>query len=61
MPGTPILLPSMLVLASLLFLCAPARGQFTTSQYNNARTGSNLDETVLTPQNVNAKQFGKLF
>jgi hypothetical protein len=61
MPETPILLSSMLVLASLLFLCAPARGQITTSQYNNARTGANLDEAVLTPQNVNARQFGKLF
>jgi hypothetical protein len=31
-----------------------------TSQYNNSRTGAMLSETTLTPQNVNATQFGKL-
>jgi hypothetical protein len=34
--------------------------QITTSQYDNLRTGANLNEKTLTPQNVNAKQFGKL-
>ena len=34
--------------------------QVTTSQYDNARTGATLNETVLTPQNVNAAQFGRL-
>jgi hypothetical protein len=34
--------------------------QVTTSQYDNFRTGATLNETALTPQNVNAKQFGKL-
>jgi hypothetical protein len=33
----------------------------TTWHYDNARSGANPDETFLTPQNVNAKQFGKLF
>jgi hypothetical protein len=32
-----------------------------TSQYDNARTGANLHETRLTPRNVNAQEFGKLF
>src|SRR5690348_10884515 len=34
--------------------------QITTSQYDNARTGATLTEKTLTPQNVNARQFGKL-
>jgi hypothetical protein len=42
------------------FLAITASAQITTSQYDNARTGANPHETVLTPQNVNAKQFGKL-
>jgi outer membrane protein assembly factor BamB len=33
----------------------------TTSQYDNARTGANIREVVLSPRNVNAGQFGKLF
>jgi hypothetical protein len=35
--------------------------QVWTSQYDNARTGANLNEKILTPQNVNSKQFGKIF
>lgn len=35
--------------------------QMTTSQVDNARTGATLRETILTPRNVNARQFGKLF
>jgi hypothetical protein len=35
--------------------------QLTTSQWDNARTGANLHETTLTPSNVNAGHFGKLF
>lgn len=52
---------SPLVLA-LTILAAPLlHAQVLTSQYDNARTGANLDETTLTPANVNARQFGKLF
>src|SRR5437660_12607825 len=40
---------------------ALTHAQVTTSQYNNARTGASLDETTLTPQNVNARQLGKVF
>jgi hypothetical protein len=51
-------------LRTLLFLCIAsaglASGQVTTSQYNNARTGANFNETVLTPENVNTNGFGKL-
>ncbi len=38
----------------------PSLGQVTTSQYDNARTGATLHEKILNPQNVNARQFGKL-
>jgi len=38
----------------------PAVAQVTTSQYDNQRTGATLHEKTLTPQNVNARQFGKL-
>jgi uncharacterized protein (TIGR03437 family) len=32
-----------------------------TYQYSNTRSGANLQEAILTPANVNASQFGKLF
>jgi hypothetical protein len=38
-----------------------ANAQMTTAQYDNARTGAYLNEKTLTPQNVNQRQFGKLF
>src|SRR3954447_238622 len=42
---------------------APATGgtDVLTSRYNDSRTGANLTETTLTPANVNASSFGKLF
>ena len=38
-----------------------AEAQMTTSQVDNARTGAYLHETTLKPQNVNPRQFGKIF
>jgi hypothetical protein len=35
--------------------------QVTTWQYDNARTGANTRETILTPGNVNRVHFGRLF
>ena len=40
---------------------APQPVRLLTSQYDNMRTGANLNEKTLTPRNVNAQQFGKLF
>jgi hypothetical protein len=46
----------------IVLIASSAWGQLpvSTSQYDAARTGANLAEKTLTPQNVNARQFGKL-
>src|SRR3954447_6763505 len=49
-------------LLAMLAYAACARAQdVTTWHYNNARTGVQSDETVLTPSNVNSAKFGKVF
>src|SRR5215471_19106009 len=45
---------------AILFGASGAVAQVTTSQYDNMRTGATLNEKTLSPQNVNASQFGKL-
>ncbi|MGB2666819.1 MAG: hypothetical protein WAK48_22635 [Candidatus Acidiferrum sp.] len=45
---------------TLAFTASTASAHVTTSQYDNLRSDATSTETVLTPQNVNAKQFGKL-
>jgi hypothetical protein len=50
------------VLLAVFALAALAGAQrVITSQYDNARTGANLNETKLTPRNVNVQHFGKIF
>ena len=44
-----------------LTLFATAQQPFVTSHGDNARTAANINETVLTPSNVNKDNFGRLF
>jgi len=43
-----------------LLVTSSVFAQIATSQYDNLRSGATLNEHILTPQNVNARQFGKL-
>jgi len=43
-----------------LFLLALLGVTVPTAQYNNARTGANTEEPVLTPRNVTQATFGRL-
>jgi len=53
---------SAICLAFLAFpVAAPAQVDVLAHHNNRERTGANLQETVLTPANVNTKQFGMLF
>ncbi|HEY0794523.1 MAG TPA: hypothetical protein VGD64_01965 [Acidisarcina sp.] len=49
------------VLAMLGCLACIAQVNVYTQRNDNSRTGANLHETILTPRNVNSKQFGRLF
>jgi hypothetical protein len=44
----------------LLGIASDLSAQMTTAQVDNARTGANLNEVILSPRNVNAQHFGKL-
>jgi len=49
------------ILSTLLCVSASAQVDVLTQHNDNARTGANLQETLLTPANVNKSQFGMLF
>jgi len=51
-----------LLALSLLVSAASARAQTAvwTSHYDNYRTGANIEEAILTPENVNRSTFGRL-
>src|SRR5271155_2665120 len=53
--------PSVCLIAVFLFALPASTQSVLTTQYDNARTGANTGETILTPRNVNAQQFGKIF
>src|SRR6202044_685412 len=52
-----ILVPFVLCTAPEIFAQTP----ILTHHYDNARTGQNTNETILTPANVSSGAFGKLF
>lgn len=56
--GSNFAIVAAILLFSLATICS---AQITTAQFDNARTGAYLAEHALTPQNVNPRQFGKLF
>jgi Bacterial Ig-like domain (group 3)/MBG domain (YGX type)/PQQ enzyme repeat len=59
--------PSLIHFCSVLWfllslsVLATAQVNVYTRSYDNARTGANLQETILTPANVSPTTFGKLF
>jgi hypothetical protein len=48
-------------IAVCVFTSALAQVNVLTYHNNNSRTGANPNETILSPQNVNQANFGKLF
>jgi hypothetical protein len=49
------------LLAAAVLAGAAVPLPITTSQYDNARSGATVNESVLSPQNVNVHQFGKFW
>src|SRR5438045_1855072 len=53
--------PALLAFAALLLASRVHAVNVLTHHNDNAHTGANLSETLLTPSNVNQTTFGKLF
>jgi hypothetical protein len=51
----------VLVTAMVLPISSLNAQNVTTQAYNNGRTGSNLQETILSPHNVTLEKFGRLY
>jgi hypothetical protein len=51
---------TLLVCVALVSVCS-GQVAIPTSRSDNARSGANVNETVLTPSNVNKNQFGSIF
>ena len=49
------------VVLCTLALGLRTEGQMLTSQYDNARSGANLNQTNLTPRNVSPQHLSKVF
>jgi Legume lectin domain/Chitobiase/beta-hexosaminidase C-terminal domain len=49
------------IISLLIASVAAAQTNVVTQHYDIGRTGANTNETILTPANVNASSFGKLF
>src|SRR5260221_5998226 len=52
---------AMLIVKGLLSPAITSAENWLTFHYDNARDGANTNEVILTPANVNANQFFKLF
>jgi hypothetical protein len=50
-----------IILVAILATLLQAQDAVWTRQYNNQRTGANTNEKILNTDNVNPRQFGKLF